>query len=277
MIEEHGGDLLSNERSVQMLNPLSNELDVMRQTLIFQGLTSIAHNQNRQHPDCKLFEFGKIYQKFGSDYTENKRLAIFLTGKKQAEQWNTTAEESTFFTLKGILTSIFERLGLNALISTKALKKSLLADGIQIYIQKNKIGEIGWTTSKMNKAFGVKQQVFVADLDWDMILSLGNRNKIKYSPLAKSFAARRDFSLLLDKSVTFGQIEEIGHKTDRKLLKAINLFDVYEGDKLPEGKKSYAVSFTFQDEEKTLKDQQIDKMMDKIYAQLNKELNAELR
>jgi phenylalanyl-tRNA synthetase beta chain len=162
LVDEQGGELLSNERSVEMLNPLSNELDVMRQTLIFQGLTSIAHNQNRQHPDCKLFEFGKVYQKYGEEYKENKRLAIFLTGKKQAEQWNTKIEESNFFTMKGIVTSIFERLGLNAMISTKSTKKSLLADGIQLFVQKNKIGEIGWTTSKMNKACGVKQKVFVA-------------------------------------------------------------------------------------------------------------------
>jgi phenylalanyl-tRNA synthetase beta chain len=123
----------------------------------------------------------------------------------------------------------------------------------------------------------VKQKVFIADLDWDMIISLGNRNKVKFSSLAKTFAVRRDFSLLIEEQVTFGEIEQIAFKTDRKLLRNVNLFDVYEGDKLPEGKKSYAVSFSFQDDEKTLKDEQVDKLMDKIYEQLNKQLKAELR
>ena len=277
LVEELGGEWLSNANSVEMLNPLSKELDVMRQTLVFHGLTSIAHNQNRQHPDVGLFEFGKVYHKYGDEFNENKRLNIFLTGRKQKELWNTNDEKTTFYSLKGSVVALLERLGINELVSAKALKKSLLADGVQLYVQKNKIGEIGWTTNKMNKAFGIKQQVFVADLDWDMILSLGNRNKVEFTSLARSFAVRRDFSLLLDQSVSFGAIEEIALKTDRKLLKAVDLFDVYEGDKLPDGKKSYAVSFSFQDEEKTLKDKQIDKLMDKIYEQLNKQLKAELR
>ncbi|MGM0477852.1 MAG: phenylalanine--tRNA ligase subunit beta [Bacteroidota bacterium] len=277
LIEELGGEWMSNANSVEMLNPLSNELDVMRQTLIFHGLSSIAHNQNRQHPDVGLFEFGKVYHKFGDEYKENKRLNIFLTGRKHQERWNTDDSKTTFYSLKGSVVALLERLGIDEMVTSKALKKSLLADGIQLYAQKNKIGEIGWTTKELNKAFGVKQQVFVADLDWDMLLSLGNRNKVEFSPLARSFAVRRDFSLLLDEAVTFGAIEAIAYKTDRRLLKKVDLFDVYEGDKLPEGKKSYAVSFSFQDDEKTLKDKQIDKLMDKIYAQLNKQLKAELR
>lgn len=277
LIEELGGELLSNDHSVEMLNPLSNELDVMRQTQLFHGLMAVAHNQNRQHPDVKLFEFGKVYQKFGEEYKENKRLSMFVAGRREQEQWNSNDKDSTFYTLKGSVESLLDRLGLTRMVTTKALKKTLLADGIQLYIQKQKIGEIGWTSRKLNKAFGVKQQVFVADLDWDAIISLGNRNKVKFSPLAKTFAVRRDFSLLLDDPVTFQEIEQIAYKTDRKLLREVNLFDVYEGDKLPDGKKSYAVSFSFQDDEKTLKDKQIDKLMDKIYAQLNKQLKAELR
>ncbi len=277
IIEEEGGDVISNDRSVKMLNPLSNELDVMRQTLIFHGLSSVAHNQNRQHSDIGLFEFGKVYHKFDDGYHENRRLSIFLTGRKDKEQWNSSNEVTSFYSLKGIVVSLLERLGLNKMVSSKALNKSILSDGIQLFIQKNKIGEIGWTSANTNKSFGVKQQVFIADLDWDMIISLGNRNKVKFSALPKTFAVRRDFSLLLEEQVTFGEIEQIAYKTDRKLLKNVNLFDVYEGDKLPEGKKSYAVSFSFQDDEKTLKDQQVDKIMDKIYEQLNKQLKAELR
>jgi phenylalanyl-tRNA synthetase beta chain len=276
-VQKYGGDVLSDSRNVNMLNPLSNELDVMRQTMIFHGLQSIAHNQNRQQSDLGLFEIGKVYHKFDKEYSENKRLALFLTGSKEKEQWNTSKETVSFYSLKGIVVAILERLGLNDFVTTKGLKKSLLEDGVQLFIQKQKIGEIGWTTKKLNKAFGVKQDVFVADLDWDVILSLGNRNKVKFSALPKTFAVRRDFSLLLDKPVAFREIEEIAYNVDRNILREVNLFDVYEGDKLPEGKKSYAVSFSFQDEEKTLKDKQVDKLMEGIRKKLESQLNAELR
>jgi phenylalanyl-tRNA synthetase beta chain len=276
-VEKFGEEVLSVARNVNMLNPLSNELDVMRQTMLFHGLQSIVHNQNRQQSDVGLFEFGKIYQKFDTEYNENKRLALFLTGRKEKEQWNTSNENVSFYSLKGIVIAILERLGLNDYVTTKGLKKSLLEDGVQLIIQKQKIGEIGWTTKKLNKAFGVKQNVFVADLDWDAIIALGNRNKVKFSALPKTFAVRRDFSLLLDKPVAFNEIESIAYNVDRKILREVNLFDVYEGDKLPEGKKSYAVSFSFQDDEKTLKDSQVDKLMEGIRTKLEKELNAELR
>ena len=276
-VEKYGGEVLSETRNVNMLNPLSNELDVMRQTMLFHGLQSVAHNQNRQQADVGLFEFGKIYQKFDEEYNENKRLAIFLTGRKEKEQWNTLDDTVSFYSLKGIVVSILERLGLNDFVTTKGLKKSLLEDGVQLIIQKQKIGEIGWTTKKLNKAFGVKQDVFVADLDWDAIIGLGNRNKVKFSALPKTFAVRRDFSLLLYKPVTFNEIEAIAYNVDRKILREVNLFDVYEGDKLPEGKKSYAVSFSFQDDEKTLKDKQVDKLMEGIRTKLESQLNAELR
>ncbi|MEX1190725.1 MAG: phenylalanine--tRNA ligase subunit beta [Brumimicrobium sp.] len=277
LIQKHGGELFTADRSINMLNPLSNELDVMRQTMIFHGLESIAYNQNRQHPDVGFFEFGKIYQKFDTTYNENKRLSIFLAGRREPEQWNTSNKEVTFYTLKGNVISILERLGLNNLVSTKGLKKSLLEDGVQLFIQKQKIGEIGWTSKKMNKAFGVKQQVYVADLDWDAIIEMGNRNKVKFTPLSKTFAVRRDFSLLLDKKITFEELESLAYKVDRKILKEVNLFDVYEGDKLPDGKKSYALSFSFQHEEKTLQDKQVDQLMDKIRVEFENQLKAELR
>lgn len=276
-IDDLEGEVLSNEHSVSMLNPLSEDLDVMRQSLIFQGLTSVVHNINRQNPDVSLFEFGKIYQKFNNEYVENKRLSVFMTGAKEPEQWNGNNTSVSFYTLKGITDSIFERLGLSSMITTKALKKSILEDGIQLYVQRDKVGEIGWTGSALNKKLGLKQRVYIADLDWDKIISLGNRNRIQYKPLPKTFAIRRDFSLLLDKEVVFSQIVEIARGVERKLLREVGLFDVYEGDKLPEGKKSYAVSFYFQDEEKTLKDTQIDKVMDKIRTQLEDKLKAELR
>ncbi len=277
LVEDHGGESLLNKHDVKMLNPLSLDLDVLRQSLVFQGLKSVAYNINRQNLDLGLFEFGKTYQKFNEKHVENKRLTIILSGAKDPEQWNSSHDKVSFYTVKGIVNAVLSRLGLNEMIASKALGKSILEDGVQLYIQKDKIGEIGWTSSKLNKSIGLKQTAYIADLDWDMILSLGNRNKVQYKALPKTFAIRRDFSLLLNKAVSFREIEEIAYKTNRKLLRAVNLFDVYEGNKLPEGKKSYAVSFNFQDDEKTLKDQQVDKIMDQIRKQLEERLGASLR
>jgi phenylalanyl-tRNA synthetase beta chain len=276
-IDKLGQDVLANERSVHMLNPLSNDLDALRQSLIFQTLESVVRNQNRQQSDVKLFEFGKTYHKYDSGYQENKRLIIALSGRKEIEQWNTSNDKVTFYTLKGIVDSLFERLGLAHMLQAKPLKKSLLEDGIQLSLLKFNLGEIGWTNKAMRKHFGIKQPVFIADLDWDAVLNCVKMNKVKFTELPKTFAVRRDFSLLLDSSVPFEAIREIAVKSDKKLLKEVNLFDVYEGDKLPEGKKSYAVSFTFQDDEKTLKDEQIDLIMNKVRLGLETELKAELR
>jgi phenylalanyl-tRNA synthetase beta chain len=276
-IDKLGEEILSNERSVHMLNPLSNDLDILRQSLVFQTLESVVRNQNRQQSDVKLFEFGKTYHKYDSGYVENKRLIIALSGRKEIEQWNTSNDKVTFYTLKGVVTSLFERLGLANMLQAKPLKKSLLEDGIQLSILKFNVGEIGWASKKMRKHFGIKQPVFIADLDWDAVLNCVKMNKVKFTELPKTFSTRRDFSLLLDSAVSFESIREIAVKTDKSLLKEVNLFDVYEGDKLPEGKKSYAVSFTFQDEEKTLKDEQIDAIMNKVRQGLENELQAELR
>lgn len=276
-IDKLGEEMLSNERSVHILNPLSNDLDILRQSLVFQTLESVVRNQNRQQSDVKLFEFGKTYHKYDSGYVENKRLIIALSGRKEIEQWNTSNDKVTFYTLKGVVTSLFERLGLANMLQAKPLKKSLLEDGIQLSILKFNVGEIGWSSKKMRKHFGIKQPVFVADLDWDAVLNCVKMNKVKFTELPKTFSTRRDFSLLLDSAVSFESIREIAVKTDKTLLKEVNLFDVYEGDKLPEGKKSYAVSFTFQDEEKTLKDEQIDAIMNKVRQGLENELQAELR
>lgn len=276
-IEKFGGETLSNEHSVQLLNPLSNELDVLRQSIVFQCLQTVAHNVNRQQTDGRFFEFGKIYAKHNDTYTENKRLVLAMTGNTEKEQWNAQPAPVSFFSLKGVVSAVFERLGFESMITPKPLKHSLLDDGVQLFVQKQKIGEIGWTSKKMNKSFGVKQQVFIADLDWDALLGLGNRNKVKFRPLPKTFEVRRDFSLLLDSKVQFSEIVSIANKSTSKLLRNVQLFDVYEGDKLPEGKKSYAVSFHFQDDEQTLKDVQIDKMMEKLHNEFQKQLEAELR
>jgi phenylalanyl-tRNA synthetase beta chain len=276
-VEKHGGEALNTAHHVNMLNPLSQELDVMRQTLLFNALEVVAHNQNRQHPDLKLFEFGKIYQRFESGYHENKRLMLVLTGRKEAESWNASNDQFSYYSLKGIVHALFGRLGLDGFLKENALKKSLLQDGVRLQVLKNAVGEMGWVPASIRKDFGIRNEVFVADLDWDAIVSSLNLAKIKYTELPKTFAVRRDFSLLLDNKVTFAEIEEVAKACDKQLLKEVGLFDVYEGKNLEEGKKSYAVSFRFQDAEQTLKDEQIDKVMEKIRGELESKLGATLR
>jgi phenylalanyl-tRNA synthetase beta chain len=279
-VRDMGGEVLKDERSIAMLNPLSQDLDVMRQSLIFNLLETVGYNQNRQSPNLQLFEFGKIYQKFDSGYNENKRLMIGISGDKQAENWNSLEGEKnnrTFFTVKGFAEAVLERLGMKGLMKTKALKNSLLEDGLQIYVLKNKVGEIGWVSPQYKEQFGLKNDVFIADLDWDMLLDSLKFTKIKFTELPKTFVVRRDFSLLLDENVQFAEIEELAFASDRKLLQEVGLFDVYEGKNLDAGKKSYAVSFTFQDAEKTLKDKQVDAIMEKIRQSLESKLGAQLR
>lgn len=272
-----GGDVVRADRNVEMLNPLSQDLDVMRQSLLFNVMEMVAHNQNRQNSDLKLYEYGKTYHKFDTEYKENKRLVVALTGRKEQESWNSSKEKNTFYTIKGTALAIFKRLGMDGMLKEKSLKNSLLQDGVSLYVLKNKVGEIGWASPQMKKHFGIKNDVFVADLDWDAILDSLKFTKIKFTELPKTFAVRRDFSLLLDTKISFSEITEIANNCDRKILKEVGLFDVYEGKNLEEGKKSYAVSFKFQDAEKTLKDQQVDAVMDKIRGQLEAKLNAQLR
>ena len=275
--DQLGGEIVKAERNVEMLNPLSQDLNVMRQSLIFNMLEMVAHNQNRQNADLKLYEFGKTYHKYESGYSENKRLIIGLTGRKQNENWNSSNDTVTYYSIKGIAMALFQRLGLADMIKESAFKNSLLEDGLQLSILKKKVGEIGWASRKMKKHFGIKQDVFIADLDWDAIVDSLKMAKIKFTELPKTFVVRRDFSLLLDTKVQFSEIEEIAKQCDKKILKEVGLFDVYEGKNLDQGKKSYAVSFKFQDPEQTLKDKQVDAVMEKIRTSLESKLGAELR
>jgi phenylalanyl-tRNA synthetase beta chain len=276
-VEKMGGEVLSSEHNVPMLNPLSQELDVMRQSLLFNALEVIEYNQNRQSPDLRLFEFGKVYFNYPSGYTENKRLILVLSGRKESESWNSTQDQFSYYSVKGLVKAVFSRLGLDGMLKEAALKKSILQDGVQLSMIKQKVGEMGWVSPKMRKEFGIRNEVFVADLDWDAILNCIHFAKIKYQELPKTFAVRRDFSLLLDKKVSFAEIDELARNCDKKILKEVGLFDVYEGKNLEEGKKSYAVSFRFQDPEQTLKDQQIDAIMDRIRKELEEKLGAQLR
>jgi phenylalanyl-tRNA synthetase beta chain len=275
--EKVGGEVVKAIRNVEMLNPLSLDLNVMRQTLIFNALETVVRNQNRQNADLKIFEFGKIYHKFEDGYSENRRLIIALSGKREPENWNSTGAVTTYFTIKGTVKAMFQRIGLDGMIKESSIKTSLLQDGVQLSILKRKVGELGWISPELKKYFGIKNDVFIADLDWDVIIDSLKFVKVKYTELPKTFAVRRDFSLLLDQKITFAEIEELAKGCDTKILREVGLFDVYEGKNLEEGKKSYAVSFKFQDMEKTLQDQQVDSVMDKIRGQLETKLGAQLR
>lgn len=267
---------LNADHNVKMLNPLSNDLEVMRQSLLFSGLEAVSHNINRKRDDLKLFEFGKTYHQYSDNREEHKHLALFVTGNKAQERWNTQTTPSDFFYLKGTIEAVLERLGLNRL-KPAPHKTDILSEGMNLSIGKKTLVEFGLVKKSVLKHFGISQNVLFADFNWDNVLDMAQHNKIKFTAIPKYPEVRRDFALLLDNSVTFDDIYTIAKQTEKQLLKAVNLFDVYEGKNLPTGKKSYAVSFTLQDENKTLNDKQIDKIMNKLQSNFENKLGAELR
>lgn len=272
---ELSGDL-NEDHNVKMLNPLSNDLEVMRQSLLFSGLEAVSHNINRKRNDLKLFEFGKTYHQFSDSREEHKHLSLFVSGNKNEERWNTPSSPSDFFYLKGTVEAILQRLGLNRLKSAPT-KSDVISEGISLSIGKKRLVDFGLVKKSVLKHFGISQHVLFADFNWDNVLEMAQHNKIKYAAIPKYPAVRRDFALLLDNSVTFEDIHTIAKQTEKQLLKNVNLFDVYEGKNLPSGKKSYAVSFTLQDENKTLTDKHIDKIMNKLQSNFENKLGAELR
>ena len=269
-------ELLNPEHNVTMLNPLSNDLAAMRQSLLFSGLEALAYNINRKQSNLKFFEFGKTYHNYESGYIENKHLTLLITGERYTDSWNTVSKTSDFFYLKGIIESIFSRLGVSKLKSSP-LKTDLLSEGMILSLGKNQLVEFGIVKRNIAKKIGVSQQVLFADFNWDNMIEIAKFNKIKFNAISKYPEVKRDFALLIDNNVNFNEIYTIAKQSEKKLLKDVTLFDVYEGDKLPSGKKSYAVSFTLEDKEKTLTDKQIDKIMNKLQSSFEKQLGAELR
>jgi phenylalanyl-tRNA synthetase beta chain len=265
-----------SEFNVTMLNPLSNDLKVMRQSLLFSGLESISYNLNRKNNSLKLYEFGKTYHKYEKGYQEDKHLTIFVSGARTKDTWTSLTQNSEFFYLKGIVMSILERIGVTN-IKTSPVKSDVFSEGIVLSLGKNKLVEFGVIKKKNLKEFGIKQEVLFADFDWTSILSISGKKKIKVSMLPKFPSVKRDLALLLDQKITFKEIYDLAFQSERNLLKDVGLFDVYQGDKLPEGKKSYAVSFLLQDNNKTLEDRQIDKIMQKLQQSFEKNLGAVLR
>lgn len=259
-----------------MLNPLSNDLSVMRQSLLFSGLEAISFNINRKRGDLKLFEFGKTYHGFQDKREEFKHLAVFSTGNQSQDNWISPNQKSDFFFMKGSIVSILERLGISR-FNEAPTKNDLISEGISLGLGKTTLVDFGLVKKQVLKHFDINQDVIFADFNWDAILDVVKRNKITFKAITKYPEVKRDFALLLDDNVTFESIYKLAKQSEKQLLKSVNLFDVYQGKNLPKGKKSYAVSFTLQDENKTLTDKQIDKIMNKLQSSFERQLGAELR
>ena len=268
-------EVLNPTNNVTMLNPLSADLATLRQSLLFSGLEAISYNINRKNADLKLFEFGKTYHNYLAGYEEKKHLALYLSGNRNQENWTNAQKPSNFFLFKGYVDGILARLGIQKTQNVPVIS-DVFSEGIAISVGTEIVVELGIVKKPILKHFGIKQEVFFADFNWALILKLISA-KIKYTEIPKYPEVRRDLALLINENVTYDSIYNIARQTEKTLLKDINLFDVYEGKNLPEGKKSYALSFTIQDNSKTLTDVQIDKIMSKLQHNFENELGASLR
>lgn len=276
------------DRLVSIVNPLSSDLNVMRQSILFGGLESIAHNANRKNPNLKFFEFGNTYQHFNEKadaenpmkaYSEESHLGLWVTGKRVEGSWAHPDEQSSFYELKAYVINVLNRIGLPmGAVVFKESENNIFSKGITVENRGGKVlVEMGVVARNLQKKFDIDNEVYFADLYWNQLTKAVRKQKVGFKEISKYPAVSRDLALLLDKSVEFASIEQIAYNAERKLLKKVELFDVYEGKNLPEGKKSYAVNFILQDEQKTLNDKAIDAVMQKIIQNLKKQLNAELR
>ncbi|MBQ8593504.1 MAG: phenylalanine--tRNA ligase subunit beta, partial [Bacteroidaceae bacterium] len=273
---------------VRLMNPLSGDLNVMRQSLLFGGLESIMHNANRKNADLKFFEFGNCYfydeerknpEKVLAAYSEKYMLGLFITGKRVNNSWAHPNEDSSFYELKAHVLNIFTRLGLKmGAVVFGTLSNDIFANALTVQTRGGKLlATLGIITKKIQRAFDIDNEVYYAELNWKELMKAIRNQKVSYSEISKYPAVKRDLALLIDKQVLFADIEKIAYESEKKLLKEVSLFDVYEGKNLEAGKKSYAVSFVLQDETQTLNDKQIDKIMGKIIANLENKLQAKLR
>lgn len=276
------------KNSVMLMNPLSNDLNCMRQTLLFGGLESIQHNANRKNADLKFFEFGNCYyynaekknpEKALAAYSENYHLGLWVTGKRVTNSWAHAEENSSVYELKAYVLNIFSRLGLNlGSVVFGNLANEIYSAAVSIHTRGGKLlATFGIVSKKIQKAFDLDNEVYYAEINWTELMKAVKNVKVSYTEISKFPSVKRDLALLLDKNVQFAEIESIAYETEKKLLKAVELFDVYEGKNLEPGKKSYAVSFLLQDENATLNDKQIDKIMNKLITNLENKLGAKLR
>ena len=273
---------------VHLMNPLSNDLNVMRQTLLFGGLESVARNINHKNPDLRLFEFGNCYyfreerrnpEKALAPYSEDYHLGLWLTGKRVTGSWAHTDEDSSVYELKAYVENVLNRLGILAgQLQTAPADIDIFSAALSLNLRNGKrVAVFGMVARGILKQMDIDQPVFFADLNWNELMKLQKGYKVGFKEIAKYPAVKRDLALLVDESVQFSDIEKLAFETDRKLLKKVTLFDVYAGKNLMPGKKSYAVSFTLQDESQTLNDKAIDKVMQKLIYNLETKLGAKLR
>ena len=276
------------ENLVRIMNPLSSDLNVMRQTMLFGGLESIAYNVNRRNPNLKFFERGNVYtfspDKQNADnpmaaYKEENMIALWVTGKRVTGSWAHADEQSTFFELKAYVMNILSRIGVPfGMLMFKDSTGDIFSKATVIENRGGKkLVEMGLVSKAILKSAGIDQEVYYAELNWTALMKTIKKQKVEYREISKYPVVSRDLALLIDKNVEFVTIESVAYRSEKKLLRKVELFDVYEGKNLPEGKKSYAVNFILQDEQKTLNDKQIDSIMNKIIANLKKEIGAELR
>ena len=278
------------DHCVTLLNPLSSDLSVMRQTLLYGGLESIAHNLNRKSPNLLMYEFGNVYfrnpesqmtaERPLAPFREASRLDLWMTGDMRQALWVRPAQEATVYDLKAVVINILSRLGVDSreVTLTQVAGDSIFASVLDLATRSGKaLGRLGLLNGVLLQKFDIKQPVAYATLYWDDIFSLVARRNVLFAPLPKTQPVKRDLALLIDKAVSFDQVAAVVRKSEKRLLRDVALFDVYEGKNLPEGKKSYAITMTLQDDEKTLQDKQIDAVMNKIIANLQRELGAQLR
>ena len=268
-------DGINDDNNVNIINPLSSDLNIMRRTLLFSALESVAYNVNRKNSNLKFFEFGKSYH-LNDGYNENQHLFLTSIGEIKAENWNSSKDKVNFFFIKECVHTILDRFGINK-FNSKEISTYGLDEGLMYTVKDKRLVCFGSVDKNILKQFKIKDNVFVADFNWDLIIDLIQKNKITYAPVNKFPIVRRDLSLLVDNEITFEKLKKIAKKVDSSLLKDINLFDVFSGDKLPKNKKSYALSFIFEDNTKTLTDFQIDKIMDKLMSEYQNSVGAEIR
>jgi phenylalanyl-tRNA synthetase beta chain len=269
---------------VELLNPLSPELSILRPTLLFSGLEAISYNQNRKNADLKLFEFGKTYKKSEvkseklkvNPFSEESHLALFLTGKKQAESWDSQKGSVDFFHLKSFVDNVLERLGIKA-EQVAEMSSEILSSGLSYGHKNKKIVELGFVKKPILKKFDIKQDVFYADFNWDVIIELSKNSIVRYKEISKFPEVRRDLALVVDKNVKYELLQSLAFQTEKNILKDVNLFDVYEGDKIEKGKKSYALSFILQDQNATLTDSEVEKVIQRLIKTYQEKAGAVIR
>lgn len=281
-----GSDDFSSVNSVTLLNPLSKDLNILRQTLLFGVLETISYNLNRKSPNLKFFEFGKIYKRNSkfekskgvNNYTEEKHLMLLATGKVSGNVWNSTSENSDFYFISGLVSSIFTKLGIDQTrLSMIESESDSYTYSLQYLINGELIAEVALLSNKLMKQFDIDQDVYCSDINWAQLIKYSTLTDTKYKPIPKFPAVKRDLSLVLDSNIRFSDLKDVAIKTERKLLKNVYIFDIYKGSNISEGKKSYALSFILQDESKTLTDKVIDKTMNRIVRTYEQQFNVQLR